>query len=448
MMFLWPRETLVKVTQAAILLFFALAFAATRLLRAGDLDESGVAGGVGDGSGGAASAYPVVQGEVKFLTFEPWNGGWNNRRMSLEIALLLAMATNRTLVLPPVSRVALMTTPSGYEEFFDLPAMRDILPILTWDEFQPLIPRVRPSPNRAKTPITCAYKMPNPRTFCTTNLRVRQISRLNSWVFLKSVLTMPLDARLTLEQRKDLDQFGPNRVLVNDDMRDAASETIWHFPQNLFGHFYQLVYFTDPALRRSLFSKIRDATRIRSDIQAYADEVVKQLGGPNSFYSVHIRRRDFKQQYKSTFIEPRAMAANIKNQLGRVVYIASDEGNKEFWADLKAGLPDVSTFRFASSFESVFKNVPDTQKGVVEQLICAQAKVFIGTRFSTFSSYIVRLRGYDPAVLNKEVYFTDTKLEARHPIAEHAKPYSWVKNPLWSRAPWAREFPEAWEDLL
>ncbi|KAJ9471060.1 GDP-fucose protein O-fucosyltransferase 2 [Diplonema papillatum] len=386
--------------------------------------------------------------DVRYLSFEPWNGGWNNRRMSLEIALLLAKLTNRTLVLPPRSRVALMAVDSDYEEFFNVTAMRQFVPVLQWSEFAPLVPIIAEHDGLQRRPVTCPYKRPSPVRFCETARPVRAVAKLNGWTTLKVVIVHPLDANLSAVQRKDLDQFGPNRVLVNDDMRDAASETIWHFPQNLFGHFYQLVYFTDPALRRSLFSKIRDATRIRSDIQAYADEVVKQLGGPNSFYSVHIRRRDFKQQYKSTFIEPRAMAANIKNQLGRVVYIASDEGNKEFWADLKAGLPDVSTFRFASSFESVFKNVPDTQKGVVEQLICAQAKVFIGTRFSTFSSYIVRLRGYDPAVLNKEVYFTDTKLEARHPIAEHAKPYSWVKNPLWSRAPWAREFPEAWEDLL
>ena len=32
--------------------------------------------------------------------------------------------------------------------------------------------------------------------------------------------------------------------------------------------------------------------------------------------------------------------------------------------------------------------------GLVEQAICAMGRRFIGTQFSTFSSYIVRLRGF------------------------------------------------------
>jgi hypothetical protein len=35
-----------------------------------------------------------------FLSFEPWPGGFNNIRMSLEFAMALAIATKRTLVLP------------------------------------------------------------------------------------------------------------------------------------------------------------------------------------------------------------------------------------------------------------------------------------------------------------------------------------------------------------
>eukprot|EP01079_Euglenida_sp_SAG-EU17-18_P001792 gene1792-2927_t len=65
----------------------------------------------------AQSLAPPPLGSGGYLSFEPWNGGWNNRRMSLappttcpthppipsnhtEAALLLAHVTNRTLILP------------------------------------------------------------------------------------------------------------------------------------------------------------------------------------------------------------------------------------------------------------------------------------------------------------------------------------------------------------
>lgn len=39
--------------------------------------------------------------DVKYLTFEPDRGGWNNIRMSMEIVFVFAAATGRTVVLPP-----------------------------------------------------------------------------------------------------------------------------------------------------------------------------------------------------------------------------------------------------------------------------------------------------------------------------------------------------------
>jgi hypothetical protein len=38
---------------------------------------------------------------TKYITFEPDAGGWNNIRMQMEIILVLAAATGRTLVIPP-----------------------------------------------------------------------------------------------------------------------------------------------------------------------------------------------------------------------------------------------------------------------------------------------------------------------------------------------------------
>ena len=40
-------------------------------------------------------------GKDKYLVYQVWRGGFNNDRMSLELALVWAMLTGRVLVLPP-----------------------------------------------------------------------------------------------------------------------------------------------------------------------------------------------------------------------------------------------------------------------------------------------------------------------------------------------------------
>ena len=54
---------------------------------------------------GAVPAYDVEA----YLTFVPDFGGWNNVRLSLETALVLARASGRVLVLPPVQSYYLLT---------------------------------------------------------------------------------------------------------------------------------------------------------------------------------------------------------------------------------------------------------------------------------------------------------------------------------------------------
>ena len=44
----------------------------------------------------------------RYLTFEPDGGGWNNIRMAMETVLVLALATGRTLVLPPPKSMYLL----------------------------------------------------------------------------------------------------------------------------------------------------------------------------------------------------------------------------------------------------------------------------------------------------------------------------------------------------
>lgn len=46
---------------------------------------------------------PLLINHDRFLTWMPYSAGLNNRRISMEIAYVFALITNRTLVLPPIS---------------------------------------------------------------------------------------------------------------------------------------------------------------------------------------------------------------------------------------------------------------------------------------------------------------------------------------------------------
>jgi GDP-fucose protein O-fucosyltransferase len=51
--------------------------------------------------------------EEQYMTFEPDGGGWNNIRMAMETVVGLAIATGRTLVLPPEQRMYLLQQERG-----------------------------------------------------------------------------------------------------------------------------------------------------------------------------------------------------------------------------------------------------------------------------------------------------------------------------------------------
>eukprot|EP01065_Artemidia_motanka_P051139 TRINITY_DN8921_c0_g1_i1.p1 TRINITY_DN8921_c0_g1~~TRINITY_DN8921_c0_g1_i1.p1 ORF type:complete len:457 (+),score=68.70 TRINITY_DN8921_c0_g1_i1:100-1470(+) len=385
--------------------------------------------------------------EVQYLSFEPWNGGWNNRRMSLELAFLLALKLNRTLVLPPVRSVAKLPGKSGYEDFFNLTVMREFVNVLTWNEFQQVLPHLRRSAGSSDDNAVCKFRMPNPRGFCEAAREVRRKARVVAWDFLKLVLPWPQTPTST-SAAAELAHHAPRRQDRLADLQELENESIIHFPQNLFGLFYHVFYYASADLRQRYWRAVRDGLQFRRSLRESADKLVAKLGG-GEFSCLHVRRRDFKQQYSHQWLAPELIANNTRPHLSARLYLATDEADESFISRLMDGLQPVvqSLTRWKDVVQvlGTAEETPEHLYGVLEQLLCSKAAVFIGTKYSTFSAYTTRLRGYDRHTKNKQCYFTDTKYPDFRPMIAEEKPFSWGMR--WRRAFWSREYPEAWEGL-
>jgi hypothetical protein len=66
-----------------------------------------------------SSILKFYDGSKGYIIFRPWPGGFNNIRMSLELAVCLAYLTNRKLVLTPEYKMYLLEGNSSMESFFD-----------------------------------------------------------------------------------------------------------------------------------------------------------------------------------------------------------------------------------------------------------------------------------------------------------------------------------------
>lgn len=103
-------------------------------------------------------------GEERFLTFEPERAGWNNNRMAMETASVIAHATGRTLVLPPRQPIYSLNRGRrgrenylSFEDFFHLGSVSDEhgrgFRVITMDEFLDRVARTgglgRPPPEDA-----------------------------------------------------------------------------------------------------------------------------------------------------------------------------------------------------------------------------------------------------------------------------------------------------------
>ena len=414
---------------------------------------------------------------AQYLTFELDSEGWNNVRFAVENALVIAGLTCRTLVLPPPDTIRHVSR--THTEVFSLHEFVQFDPrlsIISMDEF--LERETRNSTGRFAAD-------PPPRNsgpFLWAHLRSRGIDpnwRPSSHCVLfgqasGSSQDVTSSERHFCERREAL---GYDTALAKAWLLHLASLNCcplgvpaghrcrWMVEwSRMAWPFYTFLKARDAGTDRWAKRLVRDGMGYKDNIVAAAMSIIHRLNkgarassqidtgtmiaatANTSFFAAHVRRGDLKGRTSATdqgFFRALGTLTNMsasavkggEPEQAQVLFVSSMEP-KSYFDPL---LSSKCSIFMLSDFDGVMEAHglrPQVHGGLVEQVVAAHAQLFVGTDTSTFSSYIIRLRGY--LGLSLESAQLVSLSGHIHHLKESDKP----------RAPWFdREWSDAWKDI-
>jgi hypothetical protein len=322
----------------------------------------------------------------KYLVFNPWPGGPNNVRMSLELASCIAFLLDYTLVIPS----DFFTDHSQNKNFFHLLFDVEDLGI---------------------------------KTISFNEFKIK--FNIDSWDEINDIsysLTEDLVNTLLITEIPPEDVIKGRKILHLDELKD---KNVLYFDRNLLGSFYLNIYSNRlPELCKFVSRHIH----YKKEIFLEARKAIDFLS--SSYYAIHIRRGDF--QYHDLKLSIETIYNNIKNIIpeGAKLYISTDETDKSFFSLLKQ---HYNIFFYDDIKHLIFSDIDADLIGPIEQIICTEAVTFIGNKLSTFSTYIYRLRGYMKHIHDKRFLTYNTECNV-----DKEEEYWWV-------ATWAREYSEGFK---
>ncbi|CAF1080180.1 unnamed protein product [Adineta ricciae] len=369
--------------------------------------------------------------ETKYLAWKSWHGRFNNERISLELAFVFAALLNRTLVLPPVYDYFNLKE-FMYEKFFEIDDMRKAISVVTFDDFA------------AQEGITADYG------------NIASKATVLHWPEFPNAESIFVYPEIPNKEKEPgewakMEKFARKRRMgkLRDIKTDPAmvNDRIIYFPDHqLLAHFYAYIYIRDPQLDRYMKRLVRDHLHIRDDIYDTANVILEAM--PKKFYAIHFRRGDFQYQ-DQRHLTGQTILNNLKPffPVGSTIYLATDETDKAILQkDFLQYFGDYKIITYGDFEHLVSKYIQPHWVGIIEQIICSRGESFVGTKLSTYSGYITRIRGYSPDIVDKAIYFTDTKYPDGYKD-ENLFSKNW---PRWGdywleHGLWAREFQESWE---
>jgi GDP-D-mannose 3',5'-epimerase len=338
--------------------------------------------------------FETYNGADGHVVFEPWEGGFNNIRMSLELAVCIAYLTNRILVFPPKYKMYLLRDIFGLEDFFDTIDLG--IKTITFTEFCNSH-NIEHSYTAAKS--ICAVSSPHENDILNFTVESPPIE------FTKG---------RNLADMVGLSQCNPNI----------------YFDRCLLGNFYVKIYSHMGASIKQLIAR---HVHYLPSLFNSAKNAIAHLKD-NQYYAMHIRRNDF--QYKHLFINAEQILENIRDIVPEkaTLYIATDHQDRTFFEPF---FKKYNVVFYSDITHTLEKDIHYNYIPIIEQLICTRAIKFIGNDLSTMSSYIYRLRGYMSDIEDKKYYINTCKYREKDQVS-----FLDVEE---FGGNWTREYKDVWE---
>jgi GDP-fucose protein O-fucosyltransferase len=156
-----------------------------------------------------------------------------------------------------------------------------------------------------------------------------------------------------------------------------------------------------------------------------------------------VRRGDF--QYKNTRIDADEILKNIQDVIppNTTVFIATDERYKGFFKPLQ----DYYHVKFLDDYQStLLTNINKNFYGMIDQLVAARGRNFYGCWHSTFTGYIMRMRGYHAAREQAPGYLDGVLPSSYYYVPKNERnamhQYAALQGAFFNR-----EFPTSWRQL-
>ena len=183
------------------------------------------------------------------------------------------------------------------------------------------------------------------------------------------------------------------------------------------------------------------ASRIVETVRQRAQSVQNPRG---SYNTLHVRRHDFLDFYKLNSFTLKDTVAEMVSVGSRTstVFVATDETDRAIFKPLE----DVYDVCYLDDFNHLLRGVNPNFGGIIEQIVLSRGRHFWGTFLSTFSSYIMRLRGYYYSLTSEEEDVFEGKLKRSYYFPkirrDEMKLYRAVEQPFFER-----EYPIAWRNI-
>jgi len=443
----------------------------------------------------------------QYLTFDPDGGGWNNIRMAMETVVGLAMAMGRTLVLPPAQGMYLLGKDKGkqnthfsFGHFFPFDDMKEQegLDMITMEQFlSETYGRLRytetgevayPPGNRTQwdgqdykplkewlrnvtyiqhmwKPGDCLAAFPASGNHKDVEFLENAMQELiaeknngqveNIKQFVKKLpdqyMGKPVDVDSPPLERLQENLNGRSKLCVYDEAMQG--QLVMHFMCyhkmriRYLVHSYAFLFFED--WRHDLHMKryMRDHMRYINEIQCAAARIVEALrnhqNNKDVFDTMHIRRGDF--QFKDTRIDAKEIIQNSRDVLSKnkTIFIATDERDKSFFQPFRDEGYDIL---FLDDFHHLLQGVNTNYYGMIDQLVASKGDIFLGCWHSTFTGFIMRMRGYHSTKLQLDGYL-DGALPTSYYYATMKNKFAMRDYTPLSGAFFNREFPTSWRQI-